>query len=69
MQRNKKSVINTKNTIVLGRSIGSGGACYLASRKRIERLALVSPFSTIPNVATDFVGCTGKIVKCHFDNL
>lgn len=61
--------MNSENTIVIGRSIGSGGACYLASRKKVHNLILISPFSTIPEVATDFVGCVGRIVKCHFNNL
>ncbi len=53
---------------MLGRSIGSGGASYLASQKNMHNLVLISPFSNIPSVATDFVGCVGKVVKCHFDN-
>lgn len=55
----------------MGRSIGSGGATYLASQKNLQNLILVSPFSTIPNVATDFVGCscTKCFLKCHFNNL
>ena len=66
--RTSKQVINRENTIVIGRSIGSGGASYLACQKNIRNLVLISPFSNIPSVATDFVGCIGKIVKCHFDN-
>ena len=54
----------------MGRSIGSGGAAYLAVRKNIKNLALISPFSTIPKVAQDFVGCAGRfLVKNHFDNI
>ena len=46
--RNKNTIVNRNNTIVIGRSIGSGGATYLASRKNIQTLILISPFSTIP---------------------
>jgi hypothetical protein len=62
------SNFNRSNTIIIGRSIGSGGASFLASRKNLQHLILISPFSTIPNVSADFVGCAGRIVKCHFDN-
>lgn len=60
--------LNRSNTIIIGRSIGSGGASYLAARKKLQQLILISPFTTIPNVSRDLVGCPGKIVKCHFDN-
>lgn len=55
----------------MGRSIGSGGATYLASQMKMQNLILVSPFSTIPNIATDFVGCSCAtcFIKCHFNNL
>jgi hypothetical protein len=53
----------------MGRSIGSGGACFLASQEKIGNLILISPFSSIQNVAEDWVGCVGRAVKNHFDNL
>ena len=60
--------LTPENTVVIGRSIGSGGASYLAKRKKINNLVLISPFSTIRSVARDFVGCMGCIVKMHFNN-
>ncbi len=36
---------------VVGRSLGSGVAAYLASRRPVERLALVTPFDSIVEVA------------------
>ena len=36
---------------VLGRSLGSGVAVYLASQRPIDRLALVTPYDSITNVA------------------
>lgn len=67
---NKTPVVNSSNTVIIGRSIGSGGACYLASRKNLQHLVLISPFSTIRTVAQDFVGCLGKcLLKEHFNNI
>ena len=36
---------------VIGRSLGSGVATYLASERSIEKLALITPFDSIKNVA------------------
>lgn len=60
--------MKTKDIYVLGRSIGSGGASYLASQKNISKLILISPFDTIKKVGNDLIGCFGHIVKQHFDN-
>lgn len=38
---------------VLGRSIGSGVATYLASQRKIEKLVLVTPYDSILSVAQD----------------
>ena len=38
-------------TSVLGRSLGSGVAVYLASERPVERLVLVTPFDSLLNVA------------------
>jgi hypothetical protein len=52
----------------MGRSIGSGGASYLAGHRSIPLLVLMSPFDTIKKVATSIVGCMGCIIKQHFNN-
>ena len=52
----------------MGRSIGTGGASYLAGNRNIPLLVLMSPFDSIKNVATGMVGCMGCILKQHFDN-
>ena len=52
---------------IMGRSIGSGGASYLAGNTPASLLILMSPFDTIKSVAKDIVGCLGCIVKQHFD--
>ncbi len=38
---------------VIGRSLGTGVAAYLASRRPISQLALVTPFDSMVNVASD----------------
>ncbi len=53
---------------VMGRSIGSGGASFLAGNRRIPLLILMSPFDSIKKVAESIVGCMGCIVKQHFNN-
>ena len=65
----KTTSITTANTLIIGRSIGSGGASYLATNRNFEHLVLISPFSSITLVAQDIAGCPGKLLKCHFDNL
>jgi hypothetical protein len=52
----------------MGRSIGSGGATYLAAHRNVPYLVLMSPFDTIRRVAQTIVGCLGCVVKQHFDN-
>ena len=36
---------------VMGRSLGSGAATYLASKRPVEKMVLVSPYDSIKNVA------------------
>lgn len=48
-----KTFVPTENTVVLGRSLGSGVAVDLASRRRVKALALVSPYTSIPDVASE----------------
>lgn len=39
--------IKPKNIIIMGRSIGTGPATYLASKREVGLLVLISPFSSI----------------------
>lgn len=48
--------ISPDKIIVLGRSIGTGPATYLASAKKIACLALVSPFTSLRDLIKDKVG-------------
>lgn len=67
---NKELGFAEKNIFVLGRSLGSGPATYLASRYRPGGLILISPFASIRNVTKDMFGFIGSLViKERFDNL
>lgn len=59
---------NDEDIYVMGRSIGSGGASYLAGNRPVPLLILMSPFDTIKKVAKGMLGCIGGLVKNHFNN-
>ena len=40
-----------KNISIIGRSLGSGVASYVASQRDVEKLALITPYDSIKNVA------------------
>ena len=40
-----------KSISIIGRSLGSGVATYLASQKEIEKLLLITPYDSVENVA------------------
>jgi esterase/lipase len=42
-----------QNISTIGRSLGTGVAIYLASKKPIYKLALITPYDTITNIAKD----------------
>jgi len=70
LQRDRK--IPVGNIFVLGRSIGSGPATYLAARNLgLAGLILESPFSSIDDAAAGFWYFRiypGLILRTHFDN-
>jgi len=43
--------LNSKNIIIMGRSLGSSVATYLAANRKISGLILVTPFDSIENIA------------------
>ena len=45
---------NYQNIDVMGRSLGSGVAVYLASEKEVQRLVLVTPYDSMVNVASTY---------------
>ncbi len=48
--------IAPENLIVMGRSLGSGIATYLASQKPARKVILITPYDSIENVAKDTYG-------------
>jgi uncharacterized protein len=47
----KRDDIDNDNIVLIGRSIGSGSAIYLAHERKVKSLILVSPFESIRAVA------------------
>lgn len=58
-----------ENVIVVGRSMGSGPATFLASERKIKSLILISPFKSIKTVAKDHFPFWSFLVRERFDNL
>lgn len=58
-----------KNIILLGRSLGTGPATYLASKYEVGALALISAFTSIRGVFGEFTGFLKYMVKERFNNL
>lgn len=53
----------------MGRSIGTGPATWLAAKKIVSSLILVSPFTSLRGVVKDLVGNFAKyLIKERFDN-
>jgi len=50
---NKVLGIDEKNIIVFGRSMGSGPACHIASKRKPGALLLMSAFKSIRAIAQD----------------
>ncbi len=43
--------VKPESTVVIGRSLGSGVATYVASKRRISKLVLVTPYDSIQSLA------------------
>ncbi|WP_223787954.1 alpha/beta hydrolase [Marinicella meishanensis] len=56
---------------VIGRSLGSGVATYLASQRPVDQLVLVTPFDSIRNVAQAMLPIYPMdwLLKDHYDSL
>lgn len=58
-----------KNITVMGRSIGSGPAVFLASVYRLRALVLISPFLSIGETVKDMYGnLFASLLKERFNN-
>jgi len=56
---------------VIGRSLGSGVACYLAAHRTVDKLVLITPYDSILNVAKShyFYFPVQWLLKDKFDSL
>ena len=61
--------VNDNNMFVFGRSIGTGPAIYLASKRKPSALFVVSAFSSIVEVAKHLVKVLGAIVYDAFPSI
>lgn len=58
-----------EDIILIGRSLGSGPATYLASQRKVKALVLFSPYKSIRSVAVDHVPVVGWLIQERFNNL
>jgi len=59
-----------KDVIVIGRSIGSGPSCHLASMNAIGSLVLISPFKSIKSVVKSVLGTLAAfLIADRFKNI
>ncbi|MCD8509574.1 MAG: alpha/beta hydrolase [Bacillus sp. (in: Bacteria)] len=66
-----RSDINKEKITVMGRSMGTGVAVYLANERTINRVVLVSPYDSLLNVAQGrypFLP-VALLLNHHFDNI
>lgn len=52
--------------MIFGRSMGTGPACFLASKYNPKALLLMSPFESIRTVAKEHVSVLAYLVKVIF---
>lgn len=66
----KEHQLSLQNTVVMGRSLGSGVATYVASNRAVKAVVLVTPFDSLVNVASHFypVFPVGLILKHRFES-
>lgn len=55
--------VRQEDIIIWGRSLGSGPACYLASRRSFHSLFLMSAYTSIRDVARSMFGLAGSLVS------
>jgi alpha-beta hydrolase superfamily lysophospholipase len=59
-----------ENIFIFGRSIGTGPATYLASkRKKCKMLILFSPFTNLKAIVKDYVSILSVFVRDRFPNI
>ena len=65
----EEAKLKPKDVIVLGRSLGSGPATYLASEHQLGALILMSPYTSIRCVAATKVSILSYLLPDQFNNL
>jgi pimeloyl-ACP methyl ester carboxylesterase len=60
--------IDTNRIVLLGQSIGGGAVCNLAKKRNVSAIILVSTFTNVSVLASDFL-IPSFLVKDKFDNL
>ncbi len=63
--------IQSENVILFGRSLGSGIAVYVASKRKVSKLILVSPFDSLRDIAKGHypIFPVGLLLKHPFDSM
>lgn len=62
--------IQESNIIVMGKSLGSGPACHLASHRNPSCLILLTPYTSIAECARDLIGSLSMyLIKDRFRNI
>lgn len=63
--------INKNNIVIMGRSIGTGVATYLAEKRNTEAVILVSPFETLTSVVKEKCPIlpVNMLLKYKFDSI
>ena len=59
---------NNKDIILCGRSIGTGPATYLASKRKPGALILISPIKSIKDTVKNIIGPVQYLVRDRFNN-
>jgi uncharacterized protein len=67
----QRADIDSQNIVAFGRSLGTGVAVHLASKRPVKAVILVSPYPSIRSVAQDFYPYVPVflLLKHHFDVL
>mmetsp|Transcript_19514 Transcript_19514/g.43161 ORF Transcript_19514/g.43161 Transcript_19514/m.43161 type:complete len:86 (+) Transcript_19514:401-658(+) len=61
--------VDEKHIFVIGRSIGTGIAVNLCTKRKPGAVILISPFTCIADIAKNIVGALSILVKDSFNSL
>jgi acetyl esterase/lipase len=60
--------VNNKDIVICGRSIGTGPATYLASKRKPGALILISPIKSIRDTVKNLIGPMQYLIRDRFNN-